>query len=99
MPLSIATGLETKPNWTTMRKLKTLPFHKLTYIGIRDIDTFEGEVIKEKKIRTLSVDAILNQMRNLDGPIHISFDVDALDPSYVSSTGTPVENGLDPAEV
>lgn len=56
-------------------------------------------MIKEKNIRTLSVDAILNQMRNLEGPIHISFDVDALDPSYVSSTGTPVENGLDPAEV
>ena len=32
-------------------------------------------------------------------PIHISFDVDALDPSYISSTGTRVENGLHPHEV
>lgn len=32
-------------------------------------------------------------------PIHISFDVDALDPSYISSTGTRVENGLHPEEV
>ena len=35
----------------------------------------------------------------IDGPIHISFDIDALDPSYVSSTGTPVENGMHPEEV
>ena len=32
-------------------------------------------------------------------PLHISFDVDALDPSYVSSTGTRVDNGLHPKEV
>lgn len=31
--------------------------------------------------------------------MHISFDVDALDPVYVSSTGTRVENGLHPEEV
>ncbi|GFR60836.1 arginase [Elysia marginata] len=27
--------------------------------------------------------------------IHLSFDVDALDPGIVPSTGTPVRNGLD----
>ena len=32
-------------------------------------------------------------------PIHISFDVDALDPIHVSSTGTRVEEGLHPHEV
>ena len=31
--------------------------------------------------------------------MHISFDVDALDPKYVSSTGTKVENGMHPGEV
>ena len=35
----------------------------------------------------------------MEGPIHISFDVKALDPSYVSSTGSPISNGLDPKEV
>lgn len=39
----------------------------------------------------------MRQNRNL--PIHISFDVDALDPTYVSSTGTRVDNGLHPEEV
>jgi arginase len=31
--------------------------------------------------------------------LHISFDVDALDPTYVSSTGTRVDDGLTPLEV
>lgn len=29
-----------------------------------------------------------------DTPIHLSFDVDAIDPSYVVGTGTPVRGGL-----
>jgi len=29
-----------------------------------------------------------------DRPIHLSFDVDALDPSVAPSTGTPVRGGL-----
>ena len=29
-----------------------------------------------------------------DTPIHLSFDVDALDPSVCPSTGTPVRGGL-----
>lgn len=36
---------------------------------------------------------------NSNLPMHISFDVDALDPKYVSSTGTRVDNGLTPEEV
>ena len=38
-------------------------------------------------------------IRKLDAPIHISFDVDALDPELVCSTGTKVPNGLDTADV
>jgi arginase len=30
---------------------------------------------------------------------HISFNVDALDPNYINSTGTAVENGLHPEQV
>ena len=29
-----------------------------------------------------------------DTPIHLSFDVDALDPTFVVGTGTPVRGGL-----
>ena len=31
--------------------------------------------------------------------VHISFDIDAMDPSLISATGTPVENGMNLSEV
>ena len=79
--------------------LPKLQFDKLTYCGIRDIDTWEGEVIAEKKIRVLDVQETVDFIKNLNAPIHISFDVDALDPELVCSTGTKVPNGLDTADV
>lgn len=71
----------------------------MTYCGIRDIDTFEAETIKEKNIRVLDVPNLIDYIRNLTGPVHISFDVDALDPELVDSTGTRVPDGLEPEEV
>ena len=74
--------------------LPRLKFENLTYCGIRDIDEFEGKIIKDKNIRVLDVAGTIDYIRKTDAPIHISFDVDALDPSLVSSTGTRVDNGL-----
>jgi len=31
---------------------------------------------------------------SMKNPIHISFDIDGVDPLYAPSTGTPVEGGL-----
>jgi arginase len=36
----------------------------------------------------------LSKDGNPQSPIHLSFDIDALDPSVASSTGTPVRGGL-----
>lgn len=43
----------------------------------------------------LDVEKTIEYIKNIDAPIHISFDVDSLDPELMSSTGTRVENGLD----
>ena len=60
--------------------LRKLSFDRLTYVGIRDIDEFEGQTIRENNIRTLDVPNVIDYIKKCDGPIHISFDVDALDP-------------------
>ena len=39
------------------------------------------------------MDMALGHIGN-DTPIHLSFDVDALDPQWAPSTGTPVRGGL-----
>ena len=79
--------------------LRKLSFDRLTYVGIRDIDEFEGQTIRENNIRTLDVPNVIDYIKNCDGPVHISFDVDALDPELVDSTGTCVPEGLEPGEV
>jgi len=97
-PLSVCTGLE-KMHWTSRMMLKLLPFENLTYVGIRDIDDWEAEVIKEKNIRHISPAKCVEFIKNTDKPFHISFDVDAMDPMLVSSTGTRVPDGLLAKEV
>ena len=97
MPLSFITGLENK--WTWVNSLNYLKFEHLFYFGIRDIDSFENHIIKSKKIKILqSVSDICNICHEYDN-IHISFDVDSLDPSYMSSTGTKVEHGIELSEI
>ena len=97
-PLSICTGME-EQHWASRMNLRNLKFENLTYCGIRDIDEFEGQTIKEKNIRVLDVANTIEFIRKIDGHIHISFDVDALDPELVDSTGTKVPEGLEPEEV
>jgi arginase len=41
---------------------------------------------------------VLDEAKRDGRKLHISFDVDVLDPSYISGTGTPVSGGMDPRE-
>ena len=75
----------------------------IVYIGLRDVDPGEKDIIRRYGIKAFSmhdvdrygismvVEMALNAVNpNRDRPIHLSFDVDALDPSVAPSTGTPV---------
>ena len=97
MPLSFITGLEN--GWKWVNSLKFLKFDDLYYFGIRDIDDFELKVIKYRNIEILkSVSDICDICEKYDN-IHISFDVDSIDPFYISSTGTVVEHGIELSEI
>ena len=80
---------------------------RLVYIGLRDVDPPEWELIDRLSIAAytmadvdrLGVEETVRQalarvdpdnMRN----IHMSFDIDSLDPAWCPSTGTPVKEGL-----
>lgn len=76
-----------------------MKLNRLAYIGLRDVDDFERKVIREMgitaftmqhinkygigKVLDMALDAI-NPGR--DRPIHVSFDVDALDPTVAPAT-------------
>ncbi|KAI4909761.1 hypothetical protein J4E85_011583 [Alternaria conjuncta] len=78
---------------------------KLVYIGLRDIDKGEKKILREHGIKAYSMHEIdrygIGKVMDMalgwigsDTPIHLSFDVDALDPMWAPSTGTPVRGGL-----
>lgn len=80
---------------------------RLAYIGLRDVDQGEKTILREHNIAAFSmhevdrygigrvVEMALDRVNpDRSKPIHLSFDVDALDPSVAPSTGTPVRGGL-----
>jgi len=97
MPLAVLTGL--MDPWYVIKnnKFEKLSKKNLIYVGIRDLDPFESTLIKNCNITYFRDynQAILNLIeRHPAKYIHISCDIDAMDPSISPSTGTPVENGL-----
>ena len=80
----------------------------LVYVGLRDIDQAERRFIKQLGIKTftmydidhlgigrvmdLSLEHLLKN--NPDRPLHISYDIDAVDPLHAPATGTAVIGGL-----
>ena len=109
LPLSNAPKKEVTTLWNDIKQLgginpKINP-EDLVYVGLRDTEWQEDKVIKEMGIQKFTVDfmrnnggvstgnSILNYLINCD-VIYISFDVDVLDTSLSTGTGTPVPNGL-----
>ena len=80
--------------------------HNVAIIGARDLDPEEIKKLRSKGVNVFSISDIHNFgirkiMENAisvvtDGTtgIHLSFDMDALDPSNAPGVGTPVLNGL-----
>ncbi|PAV23813.1 arginase [Pyrrhoderma noxium] len=107
MPVSFLLGLN-QPNIPEYEWIKPLLTpDRLVYIGLRDVDGGEKKIIKENGIKAFSmhevdkygigrvVEMALDHVNpDRTRPIHLSFDVDALDPSVAPSTGTPVRGGL-----
>lgn len=103
-------GTDVEPFNTWVSRKPMLDAQSLVYIGLRDIDAGERKILREHNIKAFSmhhvdkygigkvVDMALDHVNGGQGrrerPIHLSFDVDALDPSVAPSTGTPVRGGL-----
>jgi arginase len=108
MPLSFLLGLTdyTKiRGFEWMNNIPKLNPKNLIYIGLRDIDDDELKFIKDLNIKTYTMDTIKNKtiecvldeillyLSHIDN-LHISWDIDSIDPIYAPCTGTKVDNGL-----
>ncbi|KAK1767428.1 hypothetical protein QBC33DRAFT_68438 [Phialemonium atrogriseum] len=108
MPVSFLTGLAREDKEEFFGWLgdeNRVSVRKLVYIGLRDVDAAEKRILRENGIKAFSMFDIdrhgIGRVMEMalahigsDTPIHLSFDVDALDPMWAPSTGTPVRGGL-----
>jgi len=77
-----------------------LKSNKLYYFGLRDLDKAEEDLIVDDMIRfSTELDSNLKTFIDNSKYLLISFDVDSLDPEYMSSTGVMANNGLNYTDV
>lgn len=108
MPLAFITGLVSDNNEDTFGWIKDeerVSPKNLVYIGLRYLDKSEKKILSEQDIKAFSmmdverhgiskvIDMALSWVGS-DIPIHLSFDIDSLDPIWGPSTGAPVDGGL-----
>jgi arginase len=105
MPLAAAIGLADdrfqSPDWT----LPAVDPHRVALVGLRAIDARERERIRDLGIKAYTMSdidrigierAIRESLTHIAGPgfVHVSLDMDALDPDVAPGVGTPVQGGL-----
>lgn len=99
----------TMDTWDRLRKIgmsgAKLQPSDLVFIALRDYEPEEEAIIKEHGIKVITVAQLRERgaegvvkdtlsYLNACDKIHVSFDVDSLDPSISVGTGTPVPGGL-----
>ena len=93
---------------TVIRRVLDEGVGKIIQVGIRTYCLEEKEIIEtDERVNTwfardlIRIDSeksnwneMINQIKNLSGPVWLSFDIDGLDGFLVPATGTPVPGGL-----
>ena len=127
MPLAAALGLDhihiqvneisddTITHWTKLKNIgvngpKLMP-NNLVYLGLRDFEAAEKQVIEAASISNYTVEQLREQgiqniindtIKKLEDTdyLYVSFDVDSMDCDQISfGTGTPVKSGFLPDEI
>ncbi len=107
MPLAVSLGLGHDDLVNIRSFSPKIKPENVIIIGARSVDPGERELIKEKGIKVFSMHEIdklgmtevMNQAisylreRKVDG-VHLSLDLDGLDPLYTPGVGTPVPGGI-----
>jgi arginase len=109
MPLATAIGLDGRalPRLDALAGGRTLDPGDIAMLGIRDIDSGERDVILGRGIWALSMEewtdagiltgldrALMHLAARGVTAVHVSFDLDVLDPSVMPGTGTKAPGGL-----
>ncbi|MFV0498439.1 MAG: arginase [Bacilli bacterium] len=105
MPVSGLVGINDNKYNNLGNKLKIKP-NNLVYIATRDVDKEEVKLIKKHKIMEFSdatiqkesfencLENTVNYLKPRVKKVHISLDLDSLNPSIIKGVSTPVKSGL-----
>ncbi|KZF18933.1 putative arginase [Xylona heveae TC161] len=107
MPVAFVSGLakgDSKDIFGWIKDEHLINVDKLVYIGLRDVGASEKKTFQENEIKVFSMHDVnrlgIGRVMELalayigNTPIHLSYDIDALDPEWAPSTGFPVPGGL-----
>ena len=89
MPVAILCG-DTLP---ILSNGQSLDYYQFGFYGLRDLDSLEFYRFQENNMKIIDSDTEFDAWVNLFDKIHISFDINCLDPTVFSSVNTPVKNG------
>jgi arginase len=105
MPLAAALGIAGPEFESPEYRLPALDRSRVALVGIRALDPGEREVLSElgtlvytmSDVDRIGVEPVLRESLALvagDGFVHLSLDMDVLDPEEAPGVGTPVRGGL-----
>ncbi|GAB5357202.1 hypothetical protein AAMO2058_000354000 [Amorphochlora amoebiformis] len=109
MPISFLMGLtEAKiPGFEWLEDYPKLDPSKLAFVGLRDVDPGERATIRKLGIQAYTMYEVdrygignvmehcLNHLSpDNSNPVHLSYDIDAVDPDFAPATGTMVRGGF-----
>ncbi len=105
MPLAAALGLAGEGFSHPALELPAVDPGRVVLLGVRSLDPAERLLIRETGIRAITMTeidrigierAVLEAIDRASGPgfVHVSFDLDAIDPEVAPGVGTPVQGGL-----
>lgn len=106
MSVAASLGLGSKSLAQIYGHAKKIKSENVAFIGIRSLDQGEKEIINHLKLKVYTmtevdrkginfiINKILKELKSRVDHIHVSFDVDCIDPSVAPGVGTPVSGGL-----
>jgi len=107
MPLAVCAGLGPRSLRNVLGSFRKLDPQNTAIIGLRNLDRKERDTILRLGVRIFSMEeidkygihrimtrAFQQVAKNVDY-LHVSFDLDSVDPVYAPGVGTPVKGGLD----
>jgi arginase len=105
MPLAAALGLAGPEFESDAWRLPAVQAERLALVGVRSLDAAEAELIADTGVSVytmsdvdrLGLERVVREaLAKIAGPgfVHVSLDMDALDPDIAPGVGTPVRGGL-----